>query len=189
MAAFDDAVERTLHLEGGFVDDPQDPGGATNWGITIGVFHQWAQAVLGIPGSRENLESLPRDSAVKIYKARYWDTMRLDEVAAIDEAVAQELFDTGVNMGQGTAVKMLQRLLNAFNNQGQHYAELHVDGDLGNRTLEALRAYADRRGAEGPRVLVTALNCLQGSRYLDIVERQPKAEKFFYGWLKHRVAD
>lgn len=187
MTAFEKAVEHTLRLEGGFVDDPADPGGATKRGITIGVFRQWAQRVLGIPGSLENLENLSRDDAVKIYKARYWDPIKLDGIAAIDESVALEVFDTGVNMGKGTAVRFLQRLLNVFNNQGAHYADIGVDGRVGAQTLGALQAFADRRRQEGLGVLVTGLNCMQGARYVTIAEGRAESEKFVYGWLRQRV--
>lgn len=56
------------------------------------------------------------------------------------------------------------------------------------RTLAALRAYLAKRGTEGETVLLKALNCLQGERYIDIAERRPKDEEFVYGWLRARVA-
>jgi len=188
MSTFEDAVAHTLSLEGGSVDDPQDPGGATNWGITIGVFRQWARRVLGAPGTLDNLRSLSREDAIKIYKARYWDPVRLDEVAEIDEAVAREIFDTGVNMGQATAVRLLQRLLNVFNNRGLHHEDIDIDGGVGPQTLGAFESYFDRRGAEGMEVLLVGLNCLQGARYVRIAEGSPDSEKFIYGWLKNRVS-
>ncbi len=187
MTPFERAVEHTLSLEGGFGNDPDDPGGATNRGITIGVFGHWAQRVLGIAGTLENLENLSRDDAIKIYKARYWDPIKLDDIAAIDEGVALEVFDTGVNMGKGTAVRFLQRLLNVLNNQGAHYADIDVDGGVGDQTLGALRAFEGRRGEEGLDVLVTGLNCLQGARYVTIAEGREESEKFVYGWLRQRV--
>ena len=64
MTPFERGVEHTLSLEGGFDNDPDDPGGATNRGITIGVFGQWARRVLGIVGTLENLENLSRDDAI-----------------------------------------------------------------------------------------------------------------------------
>ena len=170
------------------MDDPQDPGGATNWGITIGVLRQWARRTLRIPGTLDNLRNLSREDATKIYRARYWDPIHLDEIAEIDEAIAREIFDTGVNMGQATAVRLLQRLLNVFNSRGLHYDDIDVDGAVGAQTLGALEVFFDRRGAEGMQVLRTALNCLQGARYVRIAEGSPNSEKFIYGWLKNRVS-
>jgi lysozyme family protein len=82
---------------------------------------------------------------------------------------------------------MLQRWLNALNAQGSRYADLFVDGRIGEVTLTALRAFLRWRGDEGARVLVTALNCTQGVRYLEIAERDPRQEAFTYGWLRARV--
>ena len=141
----------------------------------------------GNPRQLENLENLSRDDAIKIYKARYWDPIKLDDIAAIDEGVALEVFDTGVNMGKGTAVRFLQRLLNVLNNQGAHYADIEVDGGVGDQTVGALRAFEGRRGPEGLDALVTALNCMQGARYVAIAENKPTQERFFYGWLRQRV--
>jgi len=187
MTIFAEAVDHTLLLEGGFGDDPQDPGGATNWGITIGVLRAWSRRVLGAPGTLESLKHLTREDAVKLYKARYWDVIKLDDVAEIDADVAKELFDTGVNMGPATGVKFLQRLLNVLNNRGQHYEEIDADGGVGEQTLGALRAYRDRRGEDGMMVLVAGLNCMQGARYVSIAENREDSEKFVYGWLKNRV--
>ena len=187
MSTFEKAVDHTLSVEGGFVDDPDDRGGATNKGITYRTFKEWAKEALDVEPTIDNLKALSRDDAIKIYKAGYWDRIKLDRIAAIDAGVALELFDTGVNTGTATAVEFLQRLLNVLNNRGADYADIEVDGGVGDITVGALQAFADRRGQEGLDVLVTALNCLQGAHYVELAERKPKQEKFLYGWLRHRV--
>ena len=62
-----------------------------------------------------------------------------------------------------------------------------IDGRIGPATLAALDAYFDKRGAEGETVLLRALDCLQGERYVRLAERRPASEDFLYGWLANRI--
>ena len=84
-------------------------------------------------------------------------------------------------------LEFTQRSLNALNSQGTHYSDLVVDGVIGNGTLGALKDYLDRRQHEGERVLLKALNCLQGARYIEIAEARERNESFVFGWFSHRV--
>jgi hypothetical protein len=59
---------------------------------------------------------------------------------------------------------------------------------LGNKTIDALKVYLSKRGAQGEVVLLKILNIMQGQRYIEIVERNPSQEAFFYGWIAHRVS-
>ncbi len=103
--------------------------------------------------------------------------------------VAEELLDTGVNCGTGFAKPLLQRALNLLNNQGKAgWSDLSVDGVYGPATLNALKNYLNKRGKEGEKVLVRVLNIMQGQRYIEICERNPTQEQFFYGWIANRVA-
>ncbi|EHR0972818.1 hypothetical protein KS967_004824, partial [Escherichia coli] len=110
-----------------------------------------------------------------------------DQVAALSPDIAAELCDTGVNMGPTVASKMLQRWLNVFNLRGKLYPDMDADGRIGPRTLNALRAYLKNRGRDGELVLLTALNCTQGDRYLELAEKREANESFVYGWMKERV--
>lgn len=162
--------------EGGYCNDPGDSGGETCWGITITE----ARA----NGYTGYMRELPRSFAEAIYAKKYWDALRLDEVAALSEPVAAELADTGVNMGIGTAVKFLQRSLNVFTKAG-----LAVDGGMGPATIEALRSYlAARRHDDGEAVLVRALNGLQAVRYIELAEGRPENRAFVFGWLRSRCS-
>ena len=178
--AFDRAWDATGRAEGGYVDNPHDSGGPTNHGIT--------ERVARAHGYRGHMRVLPKTLARQIAKQAYWDPLRLDEVTALDERVAAELFDTGFNAGPPAAARMLQRALNALNRRGTHYADVTVDGGIGPGTLVALRAYLARRGTgDGSTVLLRALNGLQVELYTDLVERREKDEEFYYGWILHRV--
>ncbi|HEY4546092.1 MAG TPA: glycosyl hydrolase 108 family protein [Pedomonas sp.] len=180
MSRVDAMIERLLGREGGYVNHPNDRGGETIWGIT--------EAVARECGYHGSMRSMPRDEAIRIYRRQYWEAPRLDHVAVRSEAVAEELFDTGVNMGPAVAVQMLQRVLNALNRQGTDYADLKTDGRIGMATLAALTAFLRIRGKEGETVLLKALNGLQCERYIDLAERRPANESFVYGWIKERVA-
>lgn len=175
----DALIEALIEREGGYVDHPADRGGPTRWGIT--------ERVARAQGYRGDMRDLPRDEAARIYRRIYWTRPRFDDVAERAPAAAAELFDTGVNMGPGVAAGFLQRALNALNRGERDYADIGVDGRIGPRTLAALDAYLDFRGAEGEAVLVKALEVLQGERYLSLAERRPANEAFLYGWLASRL--
>ncbi|EFK8697972.1 hypothetical protein EGX65_27160, partial [Escherichia coli] len=125
---------------------------------------------------------------LEILEADYWFGPRFDQVATLSPDIAAELCDTGVNMGPTVASRMLQRWLNVFNQQGKLYPDMDTDGRIGPRTINALRAYLQKRGKDGELVLVKALNCTQGDRYLELAEKREANESFVYGWMKERVA-
>ncbi|HHU7902496.1 TPA: putative peptidoglycan-binding domain-containing protein, partial [Escherichia coli] len=112
---------------------------------------------------------------------------RFDQIATLSPDIAAELCDTGVNMGPTVASKMLQRWLNAFNLRGKLYPDMNVDGRIGPRTINALRAYLAYRGKEGELVMLRSLNCTQGYGYLERTENREANESFTYGWMKERV--
>ena len=180
MAGFNDAFDRLILKEGGYSDDPRDAGGKTKYGIT--------EAVARANGYAGGMADLTADNARSIYRTQYWNTLQLDKVSAMAAGIAEEMFDTGVNTGIGTSGKFLQRALNAFNRQGADYPDLTVDGIVGPGTIYALHGYLRKRGAEGEKILLRALNALQGERYINIVEKISKNEDFVYGWIRNRVA-
>ena len=135
------------------------------------------------------MEDLPDQIIRSIYRNQYIIEPQFDKVALIDERVAFELIDTGVNMGPGRAATFFQEWLNVFNLQGKRYADLQVDGKIGPATLEAFRKYRRWRGAEGAAVMVVALNCSQGAKYKEFAENRETQEDFVYGWMRSRVYD
>lgn len=179
MTPFDRALQHTLGIEGGFVDDAADSGGATRWGITEAVAREF--------GYRGEMAALPLEFAKDVYRQKYWNLLQLDLVAALNDQIATELFDTAVNTGVKFAGESLQRALNVFNREQNDFPDIEVDGFIGPATLRSLRAFLALRGIAGIRVLLSALNCLQGAFYLGLAERRPKDEKFIYGWFNQRV--
>lgn len=181
-AVFERAWRKLVGIEGGFSDDPLDSGGATRFGVT--------EAVAREDGYDGPMRELPLERAQSIAKRKFWDKLRLDDVAMLDDRLAYELLDTSYNMGDEFAAKFVQRSLNALNRSNREvpdYPEIVVDGRLGPFTLAALTAFVRFRGPMGQIVLLRALNCLQGARYIDLAERREKDESFLFGWIRERV--
>lgn len=172
-------IDKVLDTEGGYVNDPLDSGGETNWGITVKVARE--NGYLG------DMEDMPKAVAHSIYYKQYVIVPGFDKIMAISEQIAEELIDTGVNMGVSVAGRFLQRALNALNNQSTDYPDLVVDGKIGNTSINALKSFLNKRGNDGEVVLLMALNSLQAVRYLEISEARPKNERFLYGWIRARV--
>jgi lysozyme family protein len=178
---FDRVIDQVLAKEEGFVDHPSDHGGPTCWGIT--------QAVARANGWTGQMQDLPVGLARSIYRARYIERPRFDAVCVLSGLIGQELIDTGVNMGPSRAAEFLQRWLNGFNLQGSRYADVFVDGQIGDVTLDALRSFIAWRGELGVRVMVCALNSVQGARYLELAEANDSQEDFLFGWIRSRVLE
>lgn len=171
----DDILENVLKNEGGYVNDPSDRGGETNWGITLNTAR--------VNGYAGNMRDMPRSRALEIYRKQYVVKPGFDDIATLSPAIAAELVDTGVNMGPAVPSGFLQRALNALNQQQADYRDIVADGRVGPATVNALRAYLAKRGKEGERRLLALLNALQGARYLSLAEGSPSQEKFMFGWL------
>lgn len=175
----DQLIEDVLEREGGYVDHPVDRGGPTRWGIT--------RAVALRQGYMDDIRLLPQSDAAAIYKRLYWFAPSFDKVAEAAPKLAAELFDTGINMGTGTATGFMQRALNALNRNGGDYSDITVDRRIGPATLRALDALLRRRGKGGEDVLLKAVEALQGAYYVRLAETRPSQEAFLYGWLANRI--
>ncbi len=180
MSGIEQMIDATIGREGRYSNNPADPGGETMWGITERVARRH-----GYTGA---MRDLPRDKAVAIYRQEYAIDPGFAAVAEIYPLVGAELFDSGVNLGVSWPALWLQMALNGLNNQGALYPDIAEDHDIGPATLRALAAYKAARGADGQAVLLCALNCLQGARYIDLARGRSQLETFLFGWLRTRVA-
>ncbi|HYW38149.1 MAG TPA: glycosyl hydrolase 108 family protein [Terriglobales bacterium] len=131
MASLDLFLPILLRFEGGYVDDPSDPGGETNKGITMATFRQCSHGLLGLDPTSENLKSLTDAQAGIVYRALYWDNMSGDDFQLQD--LANIVCDFYVNAGTHATV-LLQRILNGM---GAHVVE---DGAIGPASIQALNA-------------------------------------------------
>lgn len=119
---FDKALARILVYEGGKVNDPQDPGGKTNQGVTQRTYNAWMRQQGKMPLDVYNIPDASRDA---IYKGEYWDQIQGDVLPVGLDLV---VFDAAVNSGPGQATKWLQACL----------VGIDVDGVLGTKTLDAV---------------------------------------------------
>ncbi len=175
--AVEAAIEHTIGKEGGYSNHPSDTGGATMWGIT--------ERVARANGYTGDMRNLPRGKAVEIYRNQYFIRPGFAAVAAKSPKVGAELFDTGVNMGPAYPQLWFQQVLNAMNNGGKLYADILEDGDIGPGTIRAFEAFLKSRGAaQAEVVMLKALNCLQGARYLDLSRGRAANEAFSFGWFQ-----
>ncbi|MGV3576176.1 MAG: glycoside hydrolase family 108 protein [Devosia sp.] len=123
---FQRCLTAVLQHEGGYVDHPSDPGGATNMGITRKTLARWRKVSPWTDLPKSSVVSLKRDEAALIYRANYWNPSKAGDMpAGIDLA----LFDFAVNSGPDRAVRTLQAALGVA-----------ADGEVGPVTLAALRA-------------------------------------------------
>jgi lysozyme family protein len=172
-------IDELIAREGGYVSHPADRGGPTRYGIT--------QATARAHGYTGDIAKLPLATATAIYRADYWTKPGLDGLATLAPKVTAELFDTGVNMGTGTAAGFLRRALNALNRNGADYPDIAAAGAIDATATAALRAFLRVRGVAGEAILVKALDALQGERYVALAEGRPANEAFLYGWLANRI--
>jgi lysozyme family protein len=161
--AFDTCLAFTLRAEGGYIDDPTDPGGATNMGITLATFRQWSDdAELG----PAQVQDMTERTARAIYRSLYWNPLRAD---ALPAGVDLSVFDMGVNAGIWRSARLLQRAIG--------FAGDEVDGSIGPETLDAA-AKCD------PRSLVDDLADRQAAYYRSLFDFRT----FGAGWLNRTDA-
>jgi lysozyme family protein len=151
MALFEPAVEVVLANEGGLVEDKLDPGGLTNFGLSQRSY----------PGL--DIRNLTRDAAVSIYHRDWW---KYDNI--IDQRVATKILDSCVNLGQHTAIFLLQELV---------LQVVKPDGLFGEVTEDAV----NRQDANA---LLTAYRTKLTQHYQEIVKNNPAEAKFLTGWLR-----
>jgi len=128
-SGFDRSLEHVLEMEGRFTDDPHDPGGPTNFGITLAVFAAWRKEKL-TSANRDalvrDLKAISSETVTEIYRRRYWD---LADCADLPAPLAFMHFDAAVNHGVGAATRCLQEAVGAG-----------VDGEIGPETRAAIAA-------------------------------------------------
>lgn len=182
MADFKTALKETLGIEGGTSNNRLDRGGFTYKGISRNNWPHWAGWEI-IDRWLNNWDAMSLadenelDELVEsFYLVNFWDRVSLSQI--INQKIANELFDTGVNAHPRKAVRFLQTALNLLNRNGVLYPDIKVDEILGIKTLELTNKHPY------PDALLKLLNGLQLSYYIAICEKNPSQEEFLRGWLK-----
>lgn len=180
------AIEKTLDLEAGYVNNPNDRGGPTRWGVT--------EKVARAAGYNGDMKSLPRPTAKQILINEYWTKPGFDAVNDVNAAIAWEMFDAGVLSGQSWPVKWLQEALRLLNtsHKTEPYPDPESDGSMGkypntSNTIAALKIFLRNRGKDGELVLLRMLNSQQGAYMMSITKTRVQNEEFIFGWFLNRV--
>lgn len=182
MTNFEFALKEVLGIEGGYVDNKNDSGGKTNFGIT-----EYTAKEAGYTGDMKNLT---KEDAIQIYKKLFWDNPKLYLIQ--DKNIAKEVFEFGVNGGMKIAIKVLQRAYNSMN-----FDIIKEDGVLGEITANKINNYKYKSS------LLKVQNILQGMYYILLAEDEKdnlklfrnhqekpgidKNKHFIRGWINKRV--
>ena len=165
MKSVEEIAEEIVAREGGYVNDPDDPGGATNFGVTIGTMARMGMDLDGDGQvSTADVKQLTKAQARQIFVNHYFHR---PGIAKLPGALQASVFDMYVNAG-ANAVKILQRLLN---DMGQR---IEVDGGIGPQTIEA----ANIAFANAPKHLADAYGIARRNYYYSLADRRPKSRKY-----------
>ncbi|PTV96438.1 putative peptidoglycan binding protein [Rhodobacter aestuarii] len=165
MKTVEQIAQEIVAREGGYVNDPDDPGGATKWGVTLGTLQ-----ALGVDLNHDGVVSaadvklLSRAQAVQIFIRHYYER---PQIQLLPEAVQASVFDMQVNAG-ANAVRILQKLLNETGHT------VSVDGAIGPQTAAA----AHQAAAPDPPLFADAYGIAQRNYYYDLAARRPKSRKY-----------
>lgn len=167
MGTFEKAHEFVARWEGGFADHPADPGGMTNYGISMRFLRSLGLEEGDVDGDgdidADDIRSLTPDDAARIMRRNFWDPLHLDEVKP---CCAMVIYDTAVNMGPTYARKLAQQALG-----------VPADGVWGPVTRSALRLCDDRKTA-------VAMCHIRRARYHELVKGNAALGAFLKGWLR-----
>jgi len=161
MSNFDTAILTVLKNEGGYVDNPSDPGGATNFGISYRFLSSLEK---NKTVTYSDIRALTQDQAIAIYKSQWWDRYQYGRIN--DQSIATKLLDLSVNMGAANAHTSIQRAIRSVNG-----VRLNEDGILGDESIKEINAVNSIE-------LLCALKSEAAGRY-----REFKNPHFLEGWL------
>lgn len=165
-----------MQAEGGYVNDPQDPGGETYKGIARKFNSKWdgwtlidrAKQEKNFPASLDGDVSL-QDKIKAFYETNYWDRIRGDEIG--NQHIAESIFDFAVNAGPVTSAKLAQSTVGVT-----------PDGIIGPDTLAKINA-------DEPRAFLANFALQKIARYVSICENRDESKKYFYGWVKRTLEE
>jgi len=176
MAEFLPAFQKVMANEGGYVNDPDDPGGETYKGVARQLNSKWDGWVLvdidkKQPGFPANLE---KDSNLQMkisdfYQNNYWDKINGDNI--ISQNIATSIFDFAVNAGVTVSSSLAQMVVGAT-----------ADGVIGNDSIEKINAF-------DPEFFLASFTVAKIARYIGIIKKRPSSQKYLYGWIRRALND
>jgi lysozyme family protein len=167
MASFDEAVKKVIWLEGGHVDDKDDPGGETMYGISSRAH---PDLFLNGPPTRQQ--------AIERYRRDYWHSL-YDQIG--NQKLASELMEFGVIAGRGVAIRLLQEAIRYAMPDRTRATEIVVDGRFGSHTLAAMNLC-------DPDKLIDEFRVNQIIRFVLLTDQKPPLKKYLKGWIRRAIA-
>lgn len=178
MGDFEKAITTVLNNEGGFSNNKNDPGGATNYGVSLRFLRSTGEYG-DIDGDgdidQDDIKMLTQEKAKELYRREFWDKYHYGMI--FDDKTATKIFDIAVNCGPGTAARLIQKAVNSIRQADKEITLIKVDGVMGPKTIEAINAC-------GSKPLLSALVFFQKNYYRDLCENNEKLNVFLNGWLK-----
>lgn len=159
VAYIDNAIKGILNREGGFVNNPKDPGGATKYGITLNTLKAWRNKTTSV----EDVRNLSIEEATQIYKKRYFEGPGILKIG--DEILAEQVIDAAVNHGTGTAIEMLQEAVGA-----------DIDGGIGPNTIGKV-------GQTKKYIAYFNFMAIRLRYYATIIDHNHELQEFAAGWM------
>lgn len=185
---FDRAFDFMIQNEGGYVNHPNDPGGATNYGVSLRTLKALGDEDFDLDEDgdidADDIRAMSLADAKAFYHRYFWDNVRYTDrngrecyvyESMYDEEVAIKIFDMSVNMGHKQAVKIVQRTINLDISSVYH---LSADGVIGEKTMTLLQQEDDTE---------TFLRRLQSEFarfYYQLADKKPARAVFLLGWLR-----
>ncbi len=175
-------IASVFAVEGGHVDNPLDPGGETHHGVTEKVARE--------AGYKGPMITLTKEQAFDIYDRKYITEPGFRGLVDIDAHVAEEIIDTGVNVGTHRPSCWFQETLNHLNNRGSDYPDVTVDCKVGPATVRAFEALRKRRGsALACELVVKLMDAKQAGHYMSLAKGNSQFEAFMVGWTRTRLGN
>jgi lysozyme family protein len=170
MGNFDSSFQKVLQNEGGYVNDPDDPGGETYKGVARKIWSAWDGWLIidadkkqtGFPANLEKDFDL-QEKIKDFYKVNNWDKINGSKIA--DDEVATSIFDFAVNAGVKTSASIAQMIV-----------ETDRDGVIGDITVNKINDF-------DPEHFLALFTISKVARYISIVKKKPVSQKYFYGWV------
>jgi len=176
MANFKTAFDLMIAHEGGYVNDPDDPGGETYKGVARKIFSKWEgwqtidmlKRQAGFPANLDKDTDL-QEAVSDFYRVNFWDKINADNIE--NQEVSSSIFDFAVNAGVGSSASLAQLVV-----------EINPDGVIGPDSVAQINAFdADH--------FLAAFTVAKIARYISIVKKRPTSRKYFYGWVLRALGE
>jgi lysozyme family protein len=176
MAQFKPAFDKTVASEGGYVNDPDDPGGETYKGVARKMHSKWPGWTIidmlkrqsGFPAILNTNAELQAE-ILSFYEVNFWDRLNADQIES--QEVAESIFDFAVNAGVVTSATLAQMVVNS-----------ETDGIIGTNSINSINEFNQEH-------FLAAFTVAKIARYVNIVKKRPTSRKYFYGWVLRALGE